>query len=191
MGISVADVAVCGAIQPYNAILGGKLVAMLATSPEIVLEYRRRYADAASEIASSMAGRAVVRQPTLVLLGTTSLYGVGSSQYNRVKIPCDRVSGRPGESICYENLGRSRAFGTSQYSDETVDALVDLVQQSTGGRRVNSIFGEGASPKLRKVRHGLDLLGFPAMLLLKQHRPRVVYAVNLVREYAFVPSRNR
>ncbi|MGZ5889512.1 MAG: Druantia anti-phage system protein DruA [Hyphomicrobium sp.] len=42
-GIAVADITVCGAVQPYNAILGGKLVAMLAASPEIVLEYRRRY----------------------------------------------------------------------------------------------------------------------------------------------------
>src|SRR5262249_25199588 len=46
VGIAVADITVCGAVQPYNAILGGKLVAMLATSPEIVLEYRRRYSTA-------------------------------------------------------------------------------------------------------------------------------------------------
>src|SRR5262249_48596434 len=150
IGISVADVTVCGAVQPYNAILGGKLVAMLAASPEIVAEYRRRYSTAESEIASSMAGRAIIRTPALVLLGTTSLYGVGSSQYNRVRIPCDRIGGATGEEIRYQALGRSEAFGTSQYSEEKVDALTDLVQQSTDGERVNSIFGEGVSPKLRK-----------------------------------------
>lgn len=181
VGIAVADIAVCGAIQPYNAILGGKLVAMLAASPEIVLEYKRRYAGAESEIASSMAGRAIVRTPTLVLLGTTSLYGVGSSQYNRIKIPCDRLGGSPDDAIRYEELGHSEAFGTSQYSEETVEALADLVQQSEDGQRVNSIFGEGVSPKLRKVRQGLDLLGLPSGLLLRHHRPRVVYAVSLVR----------
>ena len=127
LGIAVADIAVCGAVQPYNAILGGKLVAMLTTSPEVVLQYRHRYADAESEIASSMAGRAIVRTPTLVLLGTTSLYGVGSSQYNRVKIPCDRLGGSPTDAIRYEELGRSEAFGTSQYSDETIQALADLI----------------------------------------------------------------
>ena len=89
--------AVCGAVQPYNAILGGKLVAMLAASPEIVVEYRHRYSAAQSEIASSMAGRPIVRTPVLVLLGTTSLYGVGSSQYNRIEIPCDRIGGTAGE----------------------------------------------------------------------------------------------
>jgi uncharacterized protein DUF4338 len=181
LGIAAADISVCGAIQPYNAILGGKLVAMLAASPEVVLEYGRRYALAESEIASAMAGRAIVRRPNLVLLGTTSLYGVGSSQYNRISIPCDRVGGSPDDSICYKELGHSKAFGTSQYSDETVAALVDLVQQSTDGQRVNSIFGEGTSPKFRKVRQGLDLLGLPSELLLQHHRPRVVYAVTLVR----------
>src|SRR5262249_38282873 len=118
VGIAVSDITVCGAIQPYNAILGGKLVAMLAASPEVLLEYRRRYSDAESEIASSIAGRSVIREPTLVLLATTSLYGVGSSQYNRIRIPCDRMGGSAEEAICYQELGRSEAFGTSHYSEE-------------------------------------------------------------------------
>lgn len=181
VGIAVADITVCGAVQPYNPILGGKLVAMLAASPEVVLEYRRRYLNSESEIASSMAGRAIVRTPTLVLLGTTSLYGIGSSQYNRIKIPCDRLGGSPEEIISYQGLGHSEAFGTSQYSEETVDALADIAQQSANGQRVNSIFGEGVSPKLRKIRQGLHLLRLPSDLLLRHHRRRVVYAVSLVR----------
>ncbi|HEY0138185.1 MAG TPA: Druantia anti-phage system protein DruA, partial [Nannocystis sp.] len=141
---------------------------------------RRRYASAESEIASSVAGRSIMRAPKLVLLGTTSLYGVGSSQYNRIKIPVDRIGGANKDVIRFEELGRSEAFGTSHYSEETVDALVDLVQQSEE-QRVNSIFGEGASPKLRKVRQALDLLNLPTGLLLRHYRPRVVYGVSLIR----------
>lgn len=180
VGIAVADITVCGAVQPYNALLGGKLVAMMAASPEVLAQYRHRYTGAQSEIASSMAGRAIVRAPTLVLLGTTSLYGVGSSQYNRIKIPTDRLGGAKDDAIRYEELGRSEAFGTSQYSEETLDALVDLVQQSDE-QRVNSIFGEGVSPKLRKVRQALELLNLPSGQFLRHHRPRVVYAVRLIR----------
>lgn len=181
IGIAVADISVCGAIQPYNAILGGKLVAMLAASPQIVREYAKRYAHTESEIASAMAGRPIVRRPNLVLLGTTSLYGVGSSQYNRVKIPCELIGGQAGEVIRYEALGYSEAFGTSQYSDETVEALTTLVEQEGDGQRVNSIFGEGVSPKLRKIRAGIDLLNFPAELLLRHHRRRTVYGISLIR----------
>ncbi len=35
VGILMADISVCGAVQPYNALLVGKLVAMLASSPEV------------------------------------------------------------------------------------------------------------------------------------------------------------
>ncbi len=181
VGIAVADITVCGAVQPYNAILGGKLVAMLAASPEVVLEYRRRYASAESEIASAISARAIVKTPALVLLGTTSLYGVGSSQYNRVKIPADRAGGTVGEEIRYRELGHSEAFGTSQYAQDTLKAIADLVGQSEGGQRVNSIFGEGVSPKLRKVRQGLDLLDLPSAILLRHYRRRIVYGVSLVR----------
>ncbi len=181
IGIAVADISVCGAVQPYNAILGGKLVAMLAASPEIVAEYERRYAAAESEIASSMAGRPIVRKPQLVLIGTTSLYGVGSSQYNRIRIPCEVLGGRSDEVLRYEELGYSEAFGTSQYSDETIQALTRLMQQDSDGERVNSIFGEGVSPRLRKVRAGLDALDFPSDLLLRHDRRRIIYAVSLVR----------
>lgn len=180
VGISVADISVCGAVQPYNAVLGGKLVAMLATSPEVVGAYHDRYRQSESEIASAMAGRPVVRKPHLVLLGTTSLYGIGSSQYNRIRIPAEKVGGAAGAQIEYKELGHSESFGTSQYSDETVLALTDYAQQCEGGQRVNSIFGEGVSPKLRKVRQGLDALGFPSSLLLQHHRRRIVYGISLV-----------
>jgi hypothetical protein len=181
VGIAMADISVCGAVQPYNAVLGGKLVSMLITSPEVVEAYHRRYRGAMSEIASSMAGRPVVRPPHLVFLGTTSLYGGGSSQYNRIRIPCEALGGAAGDAIEFRRLGMSESFGTSQYGEDTVDALADLVNQESGGQRVNSIFGEGVSPKLRKVREGLELVGAPTESLLKHGRQRIVYGVTLVR----------
>ena len=36
VGVAMADITVCGAVAPYNAILGGKLVAMLSAGPELV-----------------------------------------------------------------------------------------------------------------------------------------------------------
>lgn len=181
VGIAMADITVCGAIAPYNPILGGKLVSMLAASPEIVLAYRDKYRDQESVIASSMAGRPIVRPSHLVFLGTTSLYGVGSSQYNRVRVPAERIGGQPGERLEYLELGKSDSYGTSHFSSKTVDALVDIIQQSSNGQRVNSIFGEGVSPKLRKIRDGLNALNLPADVLLRHGRQRIVYGVPLVR----------
>ena len=180
VGIAMADISVCGAISPYNSILGGKLVSMLMASPEIIRKYRARYKTAMSEIASSMAGRPITRPPNLVYLGTTSLYGGHSSQYNRIKIPAEVADGRDGMSIKYIKIGMSESFGTSHYSNDTVNALVSLVNHHKGGQRVNSIFGEGASPKLRKVREGLETLGATSFEFLQHGRKRIIYGIPLV-----------
>ena len=178
VGTEIADLTVCGAVAPYNELLGGKLVAMLAVSPTVVRAYHDRYGDYASQIASSMAGRPIRRRNNLVFVGTTSLYGVHSSQYNRLSLPPDLLGGSTG--LRYQKLGRSRSFGTSHLSDATVRSLVTLAEQSHNGVRVNSIFGEGVNPKLRKVREGLELLGWPAEELLQHRRQRILYGVSLV-----------
>jgi hypothetical protein len=178
VGTEIADLTVCGAIAPYNVVLGGKLVSMLAVSPVVVKAYRQRYGDYASEIASSMAGRPIKRRSNLVFIGTTSLYGSGASQYNRIRIPSDVLGG--SAPIEYRQLGRSKSFGTSHLSSATVRSLVRLAEQSATGARVNSIFGEGVNPKLRKIRHGFDLLNWPSDILLQHGRQRIIYGISLI-----------
>jgi hypothetical protein len=178
VGTEIADLAVCGAVAPYNAILGGKLVSMLAVSPAAVRAYRDKYSGYHSEIASAMAGRPIQRRANLAFIGTTSLYGSGASQYNRVRIPAAVLGGTA--DIEFEQLGKSRAYGTSHMSSDSVTALVRLAEQTSTGARVNSIFGEGVNPKLRKVRAGLALLGWPAGELLQHGRQRIVYGISLI-----------
>ena len=137
VGTEIADLAVCGAVAPYNAVLGGKLVSMLAVSPTVVRAYRDKYTGYQSEIASAMAGRPIRRPANLAFIGTTSLYGAGASQYNRIRVPA-AVLGGTGD-ITYRVLGRSKAYGTSHLSAESVRALVGLSEQSQTGTRVNSI----------------------------------------------------
>jgi len=181
VGVAVADITVCGAVAPYSALLGGKLVAMLMASPEVIVAYRERYAKYESVIASSLAGRPIVRPPHLVFLGTTSLYPTEPTQYTRVHIPAERLGGVRGEAVRYRLLGSTSGFGTFQFSDETVEALAVALSQTSRGQRVNSIFGEGTSPRMRKIRDGLDLLNLPSDVLLLHGSLRLVYGVSLVR----------
>ncbi|HXI19895.1 MAG TPA: Druantia anti-phage system protein DruA, partial [Gemmatimonadales bacterium] len=180
MGTAIADLTICGAVPPYQEIVGGKLVAALMTSPEVRAEYRRRYGGTASVIASSMAGRRVVRAADLVFIGTTSLYGERPNQYDRIRVDFE---GRDGErkSVRYRCLGRTKGLGTVQYGDDTVAELGRLLAQSRRGQRVNSVFGEGVNPRLRKLRDGLGELGLDADELLTHGSPRVVYGVSLVK----------
>lgn len=186
VGTVIADLTVCGAVAPYNTLAAGKLVGAMAVSPKVIAAYRARYARP-SEIASSMAGRPIEREARLSFISTTSLYGSGSSQYNRLRWPAPVMGGRAGQEIRFAELGRSRSFGTSQFADETVEALVRLSRLSGTVVRVNSVFGEGVSPRLRKVRLGLSALGWPSSELLKHGRERIVYGVRLVenlRDYS-------
>jgi hypothetical protein len=177
------EITICGAVAPYRSLLGGKLVAMLLTSPEVVQEYERRYGKACSVIASSMAGKAVQRKPNLVALGTTSLYGAGSAMYNRIAIPAEEVGGVKGDVVRYKELGKSVGYGSIQFSQDTINEIEAIVQAKDGGRQIYHIFGEGVSPRLRKVRQGMEEAGLPPDRLLKHGSPRIVYGVALAEQF--------
>jgi hypothetical protein len=175
---NVMEVITCGAVAPYGVVLGGKLVAMLLASPQVVTDFRTRYAGRVSLIASAMKAAPVYRDPELVLLTTSSLYSVGSSQYNRIKIP----TGDPrGGGISYEQIGRTDSFGTVHIAPDTAESLRLIAMLSTSRRPANHLFGEGISPKLRTIRTGLDALGLQSDIFLRHHSPRLLYAVKLAR----------
>jgi hypothetical protein len=66
-----------------------------------------------------------------------------------------------------------------QFAPETVQAVETVVTNHVGFRQVNSIFGEGPSPRLRKLRTGLKLLGFDPENLLRHNQHRLIYGVRL------------
>lgn len=179
VGINIMDIVICGSIAPYNSILGGKLVCMLLTSPEVSKYYKTKYTDRQSIIASSMRGKPIKKEQDLIYLGTTSLYGVGSSQYNRIKIPSEEIGGERGAFIEYKNLGLSAGYGSFHFSQTTLDYMKLLLARNQNGKRVNSIFGEGANPLMRKIRECLDTLNLPSEKILNHGFKRVVYGVPL------------
>lgn len=183
VGVNMMDITVCGAVAPYNLLLGGKLVCLLLCSPEVVNQYERRYENQTSLIASSMRGAPVHRKAQLVLLCTTSLYGSALSQYSRVKVPAEVIGGKPHEKIEYRSIGLSEGFGSFHISQETLGLMATLIGRSKEARKVNSIFGEGVNPLMRKIREGLELLGLPSDVLLNHGNKRVVYGVSLARNF--------
>lgn len=126
-----------------------------------------------------MAGRPVIRPAELALIGTTSLYGERPSQYDRIAVRW-RDAGGSEAAVHYKYLGKTRGLGTFQFGRQTVEELGVLLAQSKRGQQVNSVFGEGVNPRLRKIRDGLNELGLPADELLRHGAPRLVYALALV-----------
>ena len=178
IGTNILEITTCGAVAPYNRMLGGKLVALLLLSPQVAADNQRRYGQEPTIIRSQLKNARVVPDNTLVWLGTTSLFAHGSSQYQRLRLPAGVIAPEQPE-IRFTYLGDTSGFGTVQFADETVRSLDGLLQQRRGYRDVNSVFGEGASPRLRKLRSGLDAIGFQADLTMLHHQERRIYGVPL------------
>lgn len=168
---NVMELITCGAVPPYREVLGGKIVAMLMLGREVAGDFERRYSGRISLIASALAGRPITRPAKLAAISTSSLYALGSSQYNRISVKTERGALR------YERIGKTESFGTVHFSSGTVETLGELARAGNSNRRtVNNLFGEGASPKLRLIRSGLEVLGLDPDAFLRHHSPRLLYA---------------
>ncbi len=181
IGSSLMELNVCGAIPPYNEILAGKLVALLATSPQVIHDYKARYSNKASMIASRLKGKDVFRPADLVYVGTTSLYYVGSSQYNRLKIPGGIFD--TDYDVIWKKLGMTIGFGTMHISKATTLSLTEAT--SDGFSRINHVFGEGASPKMRlltmSIRELLESTNEDSKDFSKHAMSRIVYGACLAK----------
>lgn len=175
---NLMEVITCGAVPPYGDVLGGKLVAMLLCCPAVAATFAERYSRHTSLIASGLAGRAIRRRARLAVLTTSSLWSVGSSQYNRIRIPAEPLGGHG--DVRYQRIGTTESFGTVHFAPDTAHSLADLARLANEGRRVvNNLFGEGMSPKLRSLRMGLEALGLSPDVFLRHHSPRLLYAAEL------------
>lgn len=176
IGSNMMDIIVCGSIPPYNELLGGKLVSILACSPRVIKDYTDKYSKQVSEIASRMKGSRVIRDSNLVYLGTTSLYAVGSSQYNRIKVPIENEF-----TLEYRKMGITEGYGTVYFSKGTTNLFSQILEIQDGGKRIGHVFGEGTSPRFRMISRGLSSLGIRAEAFLKHYSPRIVYSINLAK----------
>ena len=176
IGSNMMDIIVCGSIPPYNELLGGKLISMLACSPTVISDYTTRYRNQISEIASRMKGKKVVRDSRLVYLGTTSLYAIGSSQYNRIKVPLS-----DGGTLEFRKMGVTEGYGTVFFSKETTNLFSRILELQDGGKRINHVFGEGTSPRFRMISRGLNVIGIRSDAFMRHYSPRIVYSINLAR----------
>lgn len=188
----IAEVSLCGAIPPYNELLLGKLAALLALSRDVADAYHQAYDQRASIIQSKLAGKDYIRPASLLALTTTSFYGVGSAQYNRLNLPVS--SG----SLRWKEVGLSRGHGTLHFSEETVRLAAQVLELKRGQRLITSRFGEGPSERLRKLRDAFAELGLPADELLKHGMERIIYVAPLtdgtrpgLREQSLDPHHHR
>lgn len=145
----VMDAFVLGAVPPYSYLLGGKLIALLATSNEVREHFISRYKGRPSGILE------IIRDPHLVLLTTASAMG-RSSMLNRLK--------REGEPI-WKSLGMTQGWGHFHLGNGQFNAMAEFMREEFPEVFNSYKFGGGPSWKLRVIRSCLRELDIPATAL--------------------------
>lgn len=109
---NVMDIYVLGAVPPYNDLLCGKLIALLAASNEVRETVISKYKNKTTIIQGK------IKDPRLVLLTTTSALG-RSSIYNRIV-----VDGK----LIYERIGSTIGWGHFHLSNGTYAAMKQYLE---------------------------------------------------------------
>lgn len=165
--VHVMDAYVVGAVPPYAQLIGGKLVAALMTSQEVLKAYNKKYLGKISVI------EGVRHQARLVLLTTTSALG-RSSLYNRLALP---------DGPRFIQLGVTKGFGHFHLSGRLFELMRRYLQQSGHPYATGNRFGMGPNWKLRVARAALEGIGFDSDGVLRHGIEREVYGIPLARNW--------
>lgn len=138
---NVFDAFVCGAIDPYRQLLGGKLVAMLTTSDEVIELLRQKYDGKRTQISEE------IKDSRPALITVTSALG-RSSVYNRLRYK---------ERYLLKSHGYTKGFGHFHFSPTLYADLLEVAKEHPN--YAGTEFGSGANWKIRTLRQALTLLG--------------------------------
>jgi len=131
-----------GAFPPYNKILGGKLVAMLAASDRVRRDFRQKYRGKETVI------KGVCLPANLLFITTTGAFGK-SSVYNRLKFGDEKIA---------EFIGYSAGNGSFHVPLYLYERIIEFLQEQ--GVETGRGWGNGPSRKMRLIRHGMRILGY-------------------------------
>jgi len=144
----VMDAFVLGAVPPYNQLLCGKLVAMLALSDTVRKAFRDRYGDRKALISGE------VRKPYLALVTTTSALG-RSSLYNRLRI----------DGFDYwHRIGATSGWGDFHFSNGVYADIRAYAERWCEPTAKRDPWGEGFRNKREVVRKVLSRIGLSTEL---------------------------
>lgn len=159
---NVMDAFVVGAIPPYSQILGGKLIAMMMTSNEVVDTFSRKYGAGATLI------RGRESDGRLALITTSSALG-RSSIYNRLSMN--------GQTL-FISGGFTRGSGEFHFSNGVYKDLMAFARQLGEPSAKDERWGTGWRSRREVVRRVLPQLGLSRELVYHGVR-REVFLVPL------------
>jgi len=147
--VNLMDAYVLGAIPPYNALLGGKLIACLLRSRDIYEDFAITYGDTKGIISGKD------KHARLLCVTTSSSMG-RSSVYNRLKL----------DGVQYmESIGYTRGWGHFHIPDSLFGELRDYLRDTAHVYADQHGYGQGPNWRLRTTKAALSALGFREEML--------------------------
>lgn len=167
--VNIMDAYVLGAIPPYNALLGGKLMACLLRSRDIYDDFAHAYGDTTGIISR--------KEKKARLLAVTTSSSMGrSSVYNRLKL----------DGVQYmQSIGYTGGWGHFHIPDRLFLELRDYLRDIDHTYADQHRYGHGPNWRLRTTRAALAALGFKEDMLRHGVR-REVFIANLATNAASI-----
>ena len=147
--VNLMDAYVLGAVPPYNALLGGKLVACLLRSRDIYDDFASTYGGTTGIISQEE------KKARLLAITTSSSMG-RSSVYNRLKL---------GGVAYLKSIGYTGGWGHFHIPDRLFAELRDYLRDIDHTYADQHCFGQGPNWRLRTTRAALSALGFKGDML--------------------------
>ena len=141
--VNLMDAYALGAVPPYNMLLGGKLIASLIRTQDVVDTFQAKYHDSVGVISGQSKHARLVAVTTTSALGRSSL--VQPPSHWRQSI--------------FDSIGSTSGWGHFHISDELFDDLREYLRSRGDAYADSHNYGQGPNYRLRSIRKALGLLG--------------------------------
>ena len=147
--VNLMDAYVLGAIPPYSHLLGGKLIASLIRTREVVDAFDARYGDSVGLISKQKKNARLLAVTTSSALGRSSIY-------NRLNLNGQKV---------FEPIGFTSGWGHFHFSGKIFEELRQHLEYLDDDYAGTFNFGSGPNWRLRVIRRALACLGMDYKLV--------------------------
>jgi len=141
--VNLMDAYALGAVPPYNMLLGGKLIASLIRTRDVVDTFQAKYHDSIGVISGKNKHAQLVAVTTSSALGRSSLY-------NRLRI---------GGLSIFDSIGSTSGWGHFHISDDLFNDLRNYLKSKGDPYADAHKYGQGPNYRLRLIRKALGLIG--------------------------------
>lgn len=157
----VVDAYVLGAVPPYSFLLGGKLIALLATSNMVRETFRRKYEGKTSLILNRTQCGKIALVTTASALGRSSLY-------NRLKCAEPNLSAQPdvpmeqiNKRVVFKRVGHTKGFGDFHFANGIYDFIMTYAKLNNLPTTSHELWSAGYRSRKNVVQETLSKLGLP------------------------------